>query len=143
MMRPASEQLAQLNSLTYADLRARCADRELEALPARLSPELMRHLLAHAIQREISCKLPSAKIPSEGAIQRALERGLSERSATAVPMVQSGSVLTRDWKGTRHTVHVSEDGYEWNGETYRSLSKIAQLITGTRWSGPRFFGVQS
>ena len=131
-------ELAELETLAYAELRARCADRGLVALPARLSPDLMRHLLADSIQRATS-----PKSPSETAIERALERSLSDASASNARLVQSGSVLTRDWKGMRHTVQVSEDGYEWNGETYRSLSKIAHHITGTRWSGPRFFGVQS
>lgn len=133
-----AEALAELETLTYAELRAMCADRGLEAIPARLSPDLMRHLLADSIQRS-----KSPKLPSEGAIRRALERGLSRGDERSAQLVQSGSVLTRDWKGKRHTVHVSEDGYEWNGETYRSLSKIAHHITGTRWSGPRFFGVRS
>ncbi|MEM9086345.1 MAG: DUF2924 domain-containing protein [Pseudomonadota bacterium] len=133
-----ADALAELETLAYAELRVVCADRGLEALPARLSPDLMRHLLADAIQRA-----KSPKLPSEGAILRALERSLSKDAERSAPLVQSGSVLTRDWKGRRHTVHVCEDGYEWNGETYRSLSKIAHHITGTRWSGPRFFGVQS
>ena len=133
-----SEELAELNTLAYAELRARCAEKGLEALPARQSPDLMRHLLADAIQRA-----RSHTSPTEAAIMRTLERSLSRRDESAKPLVRPGSVLTRDWKGRRHTVHVSEDGFEWNGETYRSLSKIAHRITGTRWSGPRFFGVQS
>lgn len=138
MTPPLPDELAELETLAYAELRVRCSDKGLKTLPARLSPDLMRHLLADVIQRE-----KSPKLPSESAIQRALERSLSDSSASNAPMVQSGSVLTRDWKGTRQTVRVSEDGYEWNGETYRSLSRIAHHITGTRWSGPRFFGVQS
>ncbi|MEM6857919.1 MAG: DUF2924 domain-containing protein [Pseudomonadota bacterium] len=131
-------ELVELETLAYSELRARCADKGLEALPARLSPDLMRHLLANAIQGA-----RSPKSPKEAKIMRALERSLSKGAERAAPLAQSGSVLTRDWKGRRHIVRVSEDGYEWEGETYRSLSKIAQLITGTRWSGPRFFGVRS
>lgn len=138
MTQPASKELAELEALAYAELRAKCANKGLNTLPARLSPDLMRHLLAGAIQRKLSPKLPS-----EGAILRALGRSLYPGSSSQMPLAQPGTVLTRDWKGKRHTVRVSEDGYEWEGDTYRSLSKIAQLITGTRWSGPRFFGVQS
>ena len=133
-----AEALAELETLAYAELRVRCADRGLETLPMRLSPDLMRHLLADGIQRA-----KSPRLPSEGAILRALERSLSKSAERSAPLVQPRSVLTRDWRGKRHTVHVSEDGYAWNGETYRSLSKIAHHITGTRWSGPRFFGVLS
>ncbi|MGB4866749.1 MAG: DUF2924 domain-containing protein [Hyphomicrobium sp.] len=47
----------------------------------------------------------------------------------------------RDWRGTTHTVLVLDNGYEWQGELYRSLTQIAQAITGAHWSGPRFFGL--
>ena len=138
MTQSASEELAELETLAYADLRIRCGDKGLDALPPRLSPELMRYLLADAIQRK-----QHRKLPTDRAILQALERSLNAVSSTPTRATQDGTVLTRDWKGRRHTVRVSEDGFEWEGETYRSLSKIAQLITGTRWSGPRFFGVQS
>jgi hypothetical protein len=47
----------------------------------------------------------------------------------------------REWRGRTHTVVVTEDGFEYVGKTYSSLSKIAQAITGAHWSGPRFFGL--
>ncbi len=47
-----------------------------------------------------------------------------------------------EWRGEMHTVLVLEDGFEWNGQRRRSLSAIAREITGTQWSGPRFFGLQ-
>jgi len=49
--------------------------------------------------------------------------------------------LAREWNGQMHRVAVLADGFAWNGETYPSLTKVAVAITGTRWSGPRFFGV--
>ena len=52
-----------------------------------------------------------------------------------------GGRLLREWNGVTHIVEVEEGGYRWNGETYRSLSAVARAITGTRWSGPRFFGL--
>ncbi|WP_298309117.1 DUF2924 domain-containing protein [uncultured Erythrobacter sp.] len=134
----APYELDSLEELNYQQLRVRCERAGLDTLPPRLSPELMRHLLADTMQRK-----QHPKLPSDSAILRALERSLCSDSSSQAPLAQSGTVLTRDWKGKRHTVRVSEDGYKWEGETYRSLSRIAQLITGTRWSGPRFFGVQS
>lgn len=56
----------------------------------------------------------------------------------ANPLVQ-GSRILREWKGVTHLVIVTDQGYEWQGKTYRSLSAIAKEITGTHWSGPRFF----
>ncbi len=60
------------------------------------------------------------------------------RSASAA---RTGTRLVREWQGRANEVVVLEDGFLWNGEIYRSLSEIARLITGTRWSGPRFFGL--
>jgi hypothetical protein len=51
-------------------------------------------------------------------------------------------VLVREYQGRRHTVTTVRDGFEWQGTTYSSLSAIARAITGTSWSGPRFFAVQ-
>jgi len=52
-----------------------------------------------------------------------------------------GTLLTREWDGHLQRVMVLADGFSWNGETYRSLSKVAFAMTGTRWSGPRVFGL--
>lgn len=52
-----------------------------------------------------------------------------------------GTRMVREWQGTTYEVTIEENGFSWNGERYRSLSEIARKITGTRWSGPRFFGL--
>jgi hypothetical protein len=57
--------------------------------------------------------------------------------------IKPGSVLVRDWKGRSHRVSVLASGFEYEGKTYVSLSEIARAITGTRWNGPRFFGLRS
>jgi Protein of unknown function (DUF2924) len=56
--------------------------------------------------------------------------------------LKPGTVLVREYQGERHTVTVVGDGYVWRDVTYTSLSTIARAITGTAWSGPRFFGVR-
>ncbi len=56
--------------------------------------------------------------------------------------VKPGLKLVREWRGETHDVLVLENGFEWNGQCWRSLSAIAREITGTPWSGPRFFGLQ-
>jgi Protein of unknown function (DUF2924) len=61
---------------------------------------------------------------------------LNQRSAELRP----GTVLAREWNGQMQRVAVLADGFAWNGKTYPSLSKVAFTITGTRWSGPKFFG---
>jgi hypothetical protein len=56
--------------------------------------------------------------------------------------LKPGTVLIREYQGQRHTVTMVRDGFEWQGTTYSSLSAIARAITGTAWSGPRFFALQ-
>jgi hypothetical protein len=57
------------------------------------------------------------------------------------PRIKPGTRLVRQWHGQVHVVNVEETGYEYKGSRYGSLSEVAQLITGTKWSGPRFFGL--
>jgi len=56
--------------------------------------------------------------------------------------MRPGTVLVREWQGITHHVTVVAEGYLWNGQTHQSLSKIARAITGTKWNGPRFFGLR-
>ena len=56
-------------------------------------------------------------------------------------VVKTGAILVRQWRGHTHTVLAREDGFEYDGQRYRSLTVIAERITGAHWSGPRFFGV--
>jgi hypothetical protein len=56
--------------------------------------------------------------------------------------VRPGTVLGREWSGQMHRVTVLADGFAWNGKIYSSLSKVAFAITGTRWNGPKFFGMR-
>ncbi len=57
------------------------------------------------------------------------------------PVVRSGARLVREWNGRTYTVTATKDGFEYGGKTYRSLTKVARVITGAHWSGPRFFGL--
>lgn len=76
------------------------------------------------------------------ALVRKLRRLVGETTGGAVP-ASNGQRLVREWNGIEHTVDITEAGYLWNGKIWRSLSAIAREITGTKWSGPRFFGVQT
>ena len=59
-----------------------------------------------------------------------------------LPLPRAGTILVREWQGTTHHVTVTDDGFLWNGKPHRSLSSIAGAITGTKWNGPRFFGLR-
>jgi len=60
----------------------------------------------------------------------------------AAPPAATGTVLMRDWQGTTHEVRVVNGGVLYKGKRYRSLSEVARLIIGARWSGPLFFGLR-
>ena len=55
----------------------------------------------------------------------------------------AGTQLIREWRGVEHKVTVLDDGFEWEGRRYKSLSAVARATTGTRWNGPMFFGLRS
>jgi hypothetical protein len=57
--------------------------------------------------------------------------------------LKAGTALVREWHGVIHRVTVLDDGFDFHGERFRSLSEIARKITGVRWSGPLFFGLKS
>lgn len=66
----------------------------------------------------------------------------SEPKKTALPRLKPGTRLLRQWRGTVYTVTVEENGYQYQNRSYQSLSHVTRLITGTRWSGPLFFGLK-
>ncbi|MDX2309621.1 MAG: DUF2924 domain-containing protein [Hyphomicrobium sp.] len=68
--------------------------------------------------------------------------GITEKSRPRVSF-KPGTRLVREWHGVTHTVVILNDGVEWRGQRYRSLSVVAQEITGAHWSGPRFFGLKT
>ena len=72
---------------------------------------------------------------------RFLDR-LARRERPPRRQLKPGTVLVREYHGQRHTVTVVRDGFAWQGTTYPSLSAIARAITGTAWSGPRFFALR-
>jgi len=106
----------------------------------KLRVSLMRPILAFRIQEQHSPPLPHD-------MQRRLleaERAYSPDSGVqAVGRYKAGIRIVREWGGVIHEVHVTDEGYVYAGETYKSLSPIANRITGTRWSGPMFFGTKT
>jgi hypothetical protein len=66
----------------------------------------------------------------------------TEKALASVPLLKPGTRLLREWGGKTHTVIVLDDGFEYESERHQSLTQIARRITGTHWSGPRFFGLR-
>jgi hypothetical protein len=105
------------------------------APPALRSPELLAMMLAWRIQAEAAGGL-------DADTRRALRRPVAAASRAA-PQPSAGTKLIREWQGVRHEVTaVSEGGFLYQGQRFRSLSQVARAITGTRWNGPRFFGLR-
>lgn len=109
--------------------------------PTQLRRNLMISILAYRIQENAFGSLSTRAQQRLLDLSRALEKGKDPVVARA-PRVRPGTRLVRQWGGQVHLVSVESKGYEYQGARYRSLSEIARRITGTRWSGPLFFGIK-
>ena len=127
------QQLTELHQLAGAELRDRWLKLTGRAVP-RVSTAMLRLALAWEIQASALGGL------SRGTRQRIAQIAAAKTvTRNAVP----GMRLVREWNGTVHVVTVGDAGeVHWNGRTWRSLSEVARAITGTRWSGPAFFGLK-
>ncbi|HVV93553.1 MAG TPA: DUF2924 domain-containing protein [Hyphomicrobiales bacterium] len=137
-------ELAHLQTLDLDGLRARWRSALGRMAPAHLSKPLLLRILSYRLQAECFGDLDPATVRLLDRVAR--EKGKSQ--AASVPLgdrdaVKPGAVLVREWEGQFHRVMALADGYAWNGSTYQSLSQVARAITGTRWNGPRFFGLRA
>ena len=152
MARPASvlnfsaSEIECLNALDPGLLHRRWRALMGRAAPAHLSRSLMVRILAYRQQAQANGDLDRATLrvldavigqgePASGSPPVAVSLGPQ-------PELRPGTVLTREYGGVLHRVMVGEQDFLWNGQPYVSLSKVARAITGTRWNGPRFFGLR-
>ena len=136
-------EIARMRDLDVNELRSRWQTVFRRRAPPHLPRHLLFRVLAYRLQADQlgdldgECqRLLDRSGSPEKAGQRALD--LSRRTVNLRP----GTVLGREWNRRMHRVTVLTDGYAWNGKNYLSLSKIAFAITGTRWNGPKFFGLR-
>jgi hypothetical protein len=123
--------IAELEAMPLDALRVAWV-RRMKTSPPKLSAGLLRLALAHALQSKLL-----------GGITKTTDRKLWELASSGDNGPPPGTRLTRSWRGTVHTVTVTEDEkFHWQGKDWDSLSVIARTITGTRWSGPAFFGTR-
>jgi hypothetical protein len=108
--------------------------------PPRLSRDLLVRAIAYRIQELRYGGLNKTTRRKLASLVEARDSG-AEIVEEGAPRIRAGARLIREWNGRTHTVTVEEDGFNYAGQTYRSLSAIARNITGARWSGPRFFGL--
>jgi hypothetical protein len=138
-------EIARLRGLDVAELRARWHTVFRRRAPPHLPRHLLFRVLAYRLQADRLGDLDSdsrrlldriGSGPSEG-----IDRLVADLNRPRTEL-RPGTLLTREWAGHLQRVMVLADGYSWNGTTYRSLSKVASAITGSRWNGPRFFGLR-
>ena len=133
MVASVEEQVAALATLSSVSLRERWVRLTARPVP-RISPAMLRLALAWEIQAR-----------AYGGLSRETRRTLDQLAAakTRTSPVTPGMRLVREWAGKVHVVIVGDDGViRWNERDWGSLSEVARAITGTRWSGPAFFGLK-
>jgi len=133
------QRIAGLASMTPTRLRAEWL-RLYKVAPPAMTADLLRRGIAYRLQER-------ARGAMSGALLRDIEqlRKQYERTGEAIVLpavrIKAGTRLVRDWGGNSHHVVVLEDGFLYQDRRYGSLTQIAFDITGTKWSGPRFFGL--
>ena len=135
--------LAALKTTPTSDLKKQWHELfETEAPP--YNRRFLESRLAYRIQELAYGGLKPANIERLEALGEQLDGGnIVLRRTRADERPIAGTRLIREWQGVEHTVTVLDDGYEWQGRPYRSLSAIARAITGTRWNGWVFFGLKN
>jgi Protein of unknown function (DUF2924) len=141
------DEIAHLRGLDFKGLRARWQSVFQKTPPDHLPRHLLFAIIAYRIQAD---RLGNLGHETRQVLDRTNEKnpGMT-MSAHLVSFDQKrtelppGTVLVREWGRRSQRVMVMADGFAWNGQTYDSLSKVAFAITGTKWNGPRFFGLRS
>lgn len=140
--------IADLGDLGLADLRQAWRERLGEIPPRVTSAEMLRRWLGWELQARAQGGFDTATRRLLRELGRPINKASVQPSAKASEdgsvglSLPPGTVLLRVHAGTNHRVVVLEKGFTWNGQTFSSLSEVAFRITGTRWSGPRFFGLK-
>jgi hypothetical protein len=135
-------ELAALQSIDVEQLKTRWRTLYETEAPARFSRDLLMRAVAYRLQERA---LGGLKPATRRLFQRVAADAHAHRPLKLAPVrtLESGAVLIREWGGVKHQVAVLESGFTLRGKRYRSLSAVARRITGSRWSGPLFFGLKT
>ena len=131
-----ADRLARVQTLDQRVMRQEWR-RLYRAEPPRLSRDLMMRALAYRIQEIAFGGLSKATLRRLATLAAGFESD-GRIAAPTQPRIKLGARLVREWHGRTHAVVVTEDGFEFEGKLYRSLTSVAREITGAAWSGPRF-----
>jgi len=135
-------EIEELQEATSANLKQRWRALYRTEAPRRISRDLLIRALAYRIQEKAlgglkpSTRRLLAKVTADASAHRSIQ-------VAPEPSLKPGTGLLREWHGTQHQVIVRENGIGFNGKLYKSLSQVAYRITGTKWSGPLFFGLKA
>ncbi len=133
------QQIAEVQTLSPAQLRSRWRDVFHQAAPP-ISRDLLARGIAYRIQERAHGGLPRSVEKRIDALSRRVERTGTAADANEINL-KSGTRLVRSWNGKTQSVLVCDEGFQFDGRRYGSLTHIARDITGVNWSGPRFFGL--
>jgi hypothetical protein len=135
-------QIGALKSMPAATLKTRW--RELfDTEPPPYNRRFLESRLAYRIQELAYGGLKPETVERLAALAEQVGGKPTRRARSAQDRPIAGTQLVREWQGVEHCVAVRDDGYEYRGRPYKSLSAIARLITGTRWNGWIFFGLKN
>jgi len=137
-----SAEIALLKSLDVDQLRARWKILYETQAPTRFSRDLLMRAVAYRMQERV---LGGLKPATRRLFERVSQDARARRPIRVAPVrkLAPGALLIREWGGAKHQVTVLERGVMFRGKLYRSLSAVARVITGNRWSGPLFFGLKT
>jgi hypothetical protein len=144
--KPVEDEIAHLRGLDLSGLRSRWQSVFQRQAPVHLTRHLLFSVIAYHLQANRFGALDHAtKQVLDRAIAKEAGPTMSSRLASFDQKrteLKPGTVLVREWDRQSQRVMVMANGFVWNGQTYDSLSKVAFAITGTKWNGPRFFGLR-
>jgi hypothetical protein len=135
-------QIAKLRDVSRSELLDLWEKLYRKAAPQGIRREIMVPFLAYRIQENAYGSLSPKALAELHRIAKAFEKNGASNEVLTRPRIKTGTRLFRQWRGQTHEVFVTESGYEYREDAYRSLSEIARKITGTQWSGPAFFGLK-
>jgi Protein of unknown function (DUF2924) len=133
-------EIQRLEDLGLDELRKLCGP-VLGAVPVNHGAHLLRRRLTYELQARALGDLPAETQRRLRRLHQSFKADPQHKPMPRRPL-KPGLVLTRSWQGVLHQVQVTDQGFDYRGERFTSLSEVARRITGTRWSGPLFFGLK-
>jgi hypothetical protein len=134
--------VAALKAMQINDLKQQWRDL-FDTEPPPYNRRFLESRLAYRIQELAYGRLKPETVERLEALAEGLDRNTPMQRRRGMSRPLAGTVLVREWQGVEHRIAVVDDGYEYQGRPYKSLSAVARAITGTRWNGLVFFGLKS